>query len=117
MGRILKFREEPAPWDLEGLEVDGANFFRGKGNFNDNACVMVIHKAFRFYTVLEVAENQDGEYFLIMTQILTRGVDYWDMEAAFDRIGFRNPEIEKQMRDLCQRLIEKNLADWVEDDE
>lgn len=118
MGKVLKFKKMPELNDLEGLSVNSSKFEIGEGIFQKGVevPVMSIPNTFRFSTTLEVAENKDGSYVLVMTQFLTRGPEYWEMEEAFDRIGFRNPEIEEQMRALCNSIIERGLAVWEEQD-
>lgn len=115
MGKILRFKNKPELSDLEGLSINGAVFERGKGLIQSDIILMYIPNTFRFETNLEIAKTTDGKYNMIMTQFLTRGPELWEMERAFDRIGFRNPEIEKQMRLLCDDLIKKGLAYWEED--
>lgn len=115
MGKILRFNNRPTLNDLEGLSVNGSFFENGDGYIQSDGIVMSIPNAFRFKTKLEIVEATDGKYNMIMTQFLTRGPDLWEMEDAFSRIGFRNPEIEEQMRLLCDELIKKGLAYWEED--
>jgi len=115
MGKILRFKEEPTLVDLQGLSVNGATFERGKGFFQKaETIIMYIPNTFRFTTNLEVYKG-DKHYDLILTQFLSRGPEYWEMEDSFRRIGFRNPEIETQFRALCETLINKDLAYWAEE--
>lgn len=115
MKKILRFNNQPKLNDLEGLNINGSYFENGKGYMQSNGVVMHILNTFRFQTKLEIVEATDGKYNMIMTQFLTRGFELWEMEEAFSRIGFRNPEIEVQMRLLCNELIKKGLAYWEED--
>lgn len=114
MQKELRFKAKPTLDNLNGLTINGSEFEIGKGFLDSEIIVMEIPDTFRFKTKLEaVKDDVTGDYFLVMTQFLTRGVDYWEMEQAFDRIGFRNPEIEVQLRDLCEKLISHGLAEWV----
>lgn len=117
--KVLVFKNKPTITDLEGLSINGSSFqdnAKGFVNHEGNAIVMDIPQTFRFSTKLEVVETNDNRFILIMTQILTRGVDYWHMDSAFDRIGFRNPEIKEQMQSLCDELVNRGLVEWVEDE-
>ncbi|MGG0718378.1 hypothetical protein ABE096_12410 [Robertmurraya massiliosenegalensis] len=49
-----------------------------------------------------------------MTQFLTRGPEYWEMEEAFGRIEFKNPDIEEQIKQLCEELLKRDLVYWTE---
>lgn len=117
MGKALKFIKHPQLEDFKGLSIKGHEFKIGKGIFHDEIILMEIPETFRFETSLEVAEDQDNSFGLIATQFLTRGPDYWEMEAAFDRVGFRNPEIEIEMKNLCNQLVERECAQWEEETE
>lgn len=115
MGKILRFNKKPELVDLEGLTVNGGSFKYGKGIIaKADTILMSIPDTFRFSTYLEIFEYE-GHHEMIMTQFLTRGADYWEMEDAFSRIGFRDPEIEEQMRLMCDELIDKGIAKWVEE--
>lgn len=115
MVKMLRFKKEPNLTDLEKLSINGATFKNGEGYFTNETIVMVIPNTFRFSTKLEIFTHEDNnEIDLIMTQFLTRGPEYWEMEDAFSRIGFRNPEIEEQMRSLCEELLKMDLVHWVE---
>lgn len=115
MRKTLKFKKEPKLSDLEGLNINGARFERDNSMvIRGDVVLMNIPNTFRFQTNLEIVDTIDGDWFMIMTQFLTRGPEYWEMERAFERIGFRNPEIEGQMRLLCDELIKKDLAYWEE---
>ena len=113
--KALKFIKSPGLSDLEGLKINENRFTIGTGLFVENGIIMEIPEAFRFRTRLEVASTENGDKFLILSQFLTRGPDYWDMEDAFYKIGFRNPEIETQLRALCDELVSRGLAEWVEE--
>lgn len=115
LGKILRFKRIPALGELVGLEVNGGKFERGEGWIGKSGIVLNIPNVFRFETKLEIAETHGGDWDLVMTQFLTRGPEYWGMESAFSRIGFRNPEIQEQLEALCKDLIVKGLAHWVED--
>lgn len=115
MGEILRFYKEPELSELEELVVNGGSFKPNNGTIESKNIALEIPNTFRFTTHLEIAQSLGGNLNLIMTQYLTRGLDYWHMKDAFDRIGFRDPDIEKQLRQLCDRLVEMGLAFWVED--
>lgn len=115
MGKILRFKEEPTLLDLEGLSVNGATFIRDKGFFQSTeTLIMRIPHTFCFSTNLEVYKG-DENCDLILVQFLTRGPEYWEMGDSFRRIGFRNPEIETQFKELCETLVTKGLAYWTEE--
>lgn len=115
MVKILRFKKEPNLLDLEGLQVNGASFEQGKSFFQQTeTIIMDIPNVFRFSTKLEVYKG-DEHCDLILVQFLTRGPEYWEMDDSFRRIGFRNPEIETQFRALCEALINKDLAYWIEE--
>lgn len=115
MAKILRFISLPVLNELVGLEVNGSRFIEGKGYVVKFGIVMDIPNTFRFNTKLEIAETHGGDWDLIMTQFLARGPEYWEMESAFSRVGFRNPEIKEQLETLCNDLIARGLAYWVED--
>ncbi|WP_438498583.1 hypothetical protein [Paenibacillus sp. IHBB 3054] len=115
MGKILRFHTLPTLVQLEGLEVNGGKFQGGKGWIGESGIVLNIPNVFRFNTKLEIAETNDGNWNLILTQFLTSGPGYWEMENAFSRIGYRDPEIQVQLEALCEVLIAKELACWVDD--
>ncbi|MEK8215531.1 hypothetical protein [Paenibacillus sp. FSL L8-0463] len=115
MGKILRFHSLPTLVQLEGVEVNGEKFKGGEGWIGESGIVLNIPNVFRFDTKLEIAETNGGDWDLILTQFLTKGPDYWEMESSFSRIGFRNPEIQVQLEALCEGLIAKGLAHWVED--
>lgn len=115
MGKILSFKGSPTLDDLKGLEVDGNSFKRGKGIIEKDGIIMDIPNTFRFETCLEVAETIEGGFDLIVSQFLTRGPEYWEMEEGFSRIGYRNPEIAEQMKTLCNDLVNRGLAEWHEE--
>ncbi|WP_413356695.1 hypothetical protein AA0X71_18030 [Robertmurraya sp. 2P01SA] len=76
---------------------------------------MDIPNTFRFSTKLEIFTHKDhNEIDLIMTQFLTRGPEYWEMEEAFGRIEFKNPDIEEQIKQLCEELLKRDLVYWTE---
>ncbi|WCF11667.1 hypothetical protein NDS46_30435 (plasmid) [Paenibacillus thiaminolyticus] len=112
---ILQFKNKPTVKGLEGLSINNSSFENGKGFIAQDSIIMSIPNTFRFKTNLEIAEAMDGKFNLIMTQFLTRGPEYWDMNEAFGRIGFRDPEIEEQMRSVCNELISRGLASWIEE--
>lgn len=112
--KVLAFKKQPELKELAGLTVNGAEFVEGRGYIIEEGIVMDIPGVFRFQTKLEVAEDIAGIWTLIMTQFLMRGPDYWEMGEAFERIGFKNPEIEMQLRVLCDELIARGLAEWKE---
>lgn len=114
MPKALRFKKKPMLEELHGLSVNGAIFEEGNGYYVDNTIVMNIPKTFRFSTNLEVYPNDDGSFDLNVTQFLTRGPDIWEMEEAFSRIGFRDESTEQQLRVLCDELINRDLAVWVE---
>jgi hypothetical protein len=114
MAKILRFKGSPTLESLKGLEVNGSPFQRGKGQIEPDGIVMKIPNTFRFETYLEIAETTNGGFNLVMSQFLTRGPHAWEMEEAFGRIGFRDPEIEGQMRSLCNELVERGVAEWEE---
>lgn len=115
MKKMFKFKSKPELSELEGLQIDGATFKQGKGTYTGlDTIVLDIPNTFRFTTQLEVAEDGDGNYFLITSQLLTRWAEMWEMEDGFSRVGFRNPEIREQMEKLCVDLIGKGLAEWIE---
>lgn len=111
---VLRFKSSPSLGELVGVEINGSNFVRGEGWIGDSGIVLNIPSTFRFETKLEIAGTELGEWDLIMTQFLTRGPEYWEMGDAFSRIGYRNPEIREQLEVLCNVLIEKGLAYWVD---
>lgn len=115
MGKVLRFIEKPDLSDLEGLSVNGGSFEIGVGFIvKAKIILMEIPNTFRFSTNLEILETYTGDWEIVMTQFLTNGPKIWEVESAFSRIGFRNPEIEEQMRFLCNELIEKGLAKWAD---
>lgn len=113
--KALRFVRSPKLSDLEGLKINDNRFVIGTGLFVKDGIIMEIPEAFRFRTRLEVASTENGDQFLILSQFLTRGPEAWDMEAAFYQIGFRDPEIEIQLRALCDELVFRGLAEWVEE--
>jgi hypothetical protein len=115
MSKLLKFVKSPKLSDLEGLKINDNRFVIGTGLFVKDGIIMEIPEAFRFRTRLEVATAQSGGQYLILSQLLTGGPNAWDMEDAFYRIGFRNPEIETQLRALCDELVSRGLAEWVDE--
>jgi len=115
MNKSLRFKKMPELQDLEGLGINGSQFERGDGMFVRNGFIMKVPGVFRFNTNLEVAEAIEGGYYLIVSQFLTNGPRAFDMEYAFGRIGFKNPEIEIQLRALCDELVSRGLAEWVEE--
>lgn len=115
MGKILRFHNLPTLVELEGLEVNGEKFKGGEGWIGKSGIILNIPNVFRFKTKLEIAQSGDGDWDLILTQFLTRGPNYWEMEDSFSRIGFRNPEIQTQLETLCAELVAAGLANWVEE--
>lgn len=114
MEKVLEFYKEPEISDLEGLSINEATFKVGRGMIIDSeVLLMEIPNTFRFTTKLEILKTDDGRSQMVMTQFLSRGPELWAMGEAFSRIGFRNPEIEEQMRVLCDELIKKGLAKWI----
>ena len=110
--KILRFYKKPLLSDFDGISINGGVFEKGNGMAQANIIFMEIPNVFRFYTNLEIAENESGEYNMILTQFLTGGVKVWEMDESFFRIGFRDPEIEKELRLLCDDLVNKKLAYW-----
>lgn len=115
--KILRFHDKPVLEDLVDLKINGAEFRNGKGFIQDDIIIMEIPDTFRFSTKLEVLETNVGNHDLCLTQILTRWSEFWEMGEAFERIGFRNPEIESQLRELCDYLIELGLVYWTDESE
>lgn len=117
MSKLLIFNKKPELSDLEGLSVNGGKFEIGKGFLVKNEIILMkIPNTFRFSTNLEILKDTKDRFNLVMVQFLTRGTDLWEMSRAFDRIGFRNPEIEEQMRLMCDALVEKDLAYCIDED-
>lgn len=115
MKREFKLTRKLELSDLEGLQINGASFELGKGMYTSrNTIIMNIPKVFRFSTQLEIAESDSGDQYLILAQFLTRGPEMWEMEEGFSRIGFQDPEIREQMEQLCENLVSKGLAEWIE---
>lgn len=118
---ILRFHKEPKLEDLEGLSINGGVFKKDEGMYTSKPTLLMrIPETFRFTTNLEVytySEEKGGHSDLIMVEFLTRGPDYWEMGDAFDRAGFRTPEIEAQMRTLCDELVARELAYWTNEEE
>lgn len=116
MPRILRFKKQPSITDFEGLSVNGGEFIEGDGFIQKNTIVMRVPKTFRFSTNIEVYAYEDGVYDLILSQLLTRWADSWEMGDSFYRIGFNDEgTTEQQVRDLCDELIKRDLVYWVEE--
>jgi hypothetical protein len=119
MTKHIRFNEKPKLEDLTNLtlSIDNEGFRVDEGLINHpNGIVLPIVNSFRFTAYLEVVKTTKDKWFLVLTELLTNHIKYRGMEDAFDRMGFRTPEIEKQMRSLIDQLIESDLAQWVDAD-
>ncbi len=114
MSKRLVFKNDPTLEDLKGLEINGKSFEKREGHFTKNGIVLHVPETFRFGSCFEIVYSVDRKPILVLTQFLTRGLEYWDMGDAFGRIEFRDPEIERQLRNIVDQMVSRELAYWEE---
>mgnify|MGYP006373407401 FL=1 len=109
----LRFHQKPTLRDLGSVNINGSKFEEKEGLATEDSLVLTIPHFSVFPTKLEVFRNIDGSYDLIMTESSTKGLTYWEISDALNYLKLCNPKIEQQLIDMCNELIKKGLATWI----